>query len=88
MAGRVCGQVTWDTHPHVHPLLALRKGIWGLLSRPVLAQIPTPHCGVDQEMGPCLSWRRKDCFTGRGPSVAPLGVGQMPVPPTPGFLRT
>lgn len=88
MAGRVCGQVTWDTYPHVHPLLALRKGIWGLLSRPVLAQIPTPHCGVDQEMGPCLSWQRKDCFTGRGPSVAPLGVGQMPVPPTPGFLRT
>lgn len=49
---------------------------------------PAPHYGVDQEMGPCLSMHRKDCFTGRGPSVATLSVGQTPVPPTPGFLRT
>lgn len=31
------------------PLLALRKGIRGLLPRPILARTPTPHCGVDLE---------------------------------------
>lgn len=71
------------------PLLAVRKGIRGPLPRPILARTPSPHCPVDQEMGPCLFLHRKDCFTGHGPSVATRGVGRTPVPPpTPGFLRT
>lgn len=57
----------WDTHCHMPPLLAVRKGIWGLLPRPILARTPNPHCPVDQEMGPCLILLRKDCFTGHGP---------------------
>lgn len=76
----------WDTHCHVPPLLAVRKGIWGLLPRPILARTPNPHCPVDQEMGPCLILHRKDCFTGHGPSVATRGVGRTPVlPPTQAF---
>lgn len=69
-----------DTHHHVPSLRRPRKGIWVLLPRPVLAQLPSltvVTCSADQEMRPCLSFLKKDRFRGHGPSVATLpSVGQ------------